>query len=640
MPRKRSSIKSVKKSERTNISGIEGESDSEDSNASKCEVGWDMVSDCDSDKEEGPIDGDKEESNDFESDDSGDDSSLEEEIPGSSHAFVPIDVPVEPFDTSTLRSHSSAIATAKVFPTFEPKRNVQHGPIDIPIDILQPWDYVKLFWDDGVVMKILVENTNKFGAFINRKQWKDVTIDELWTFFGIVLFTGLVKVPERRLLWQDEPGKFGSKFVKTCMARKRFEDILQCLHWLDTSDYSDEMIKKNNKEDCFWRVSELEYLLSERFQRHYACGQDLDVDEQGIPAKCRHSAIQYNKNKPYKYFFKLYCLNDSKSKYLHNFYLYRGKGGDDREDIPASALPVIKLTETDCYQYKNHIMYVDNYFNSISLCSRLLNKNGIHVVGTVRTNRIPKTLVSADWFYKKGKKTNRGAMKSRQIMDDLFVTTWYDKKPVNLMHTFATTKEMVERNSKNTTTKRYEKLQVQRPTVVRAYNEGMGGTDSFDQRLSYYRPSVNTKRWPHRVIFHLFLCSVINAHILYKEVNKLEKHKPLFDLFSFVDTIIDEVIEPDLSEQKADGGGESAVGDIVHLPLKRQRVVPKAATEIADHIPYCLPSVDESTRKSNRLQCNNEGCTKKVSSYCTHCHVALCLDLVDGRNCWMNYHQL
>lgn len=617
-----------------------GEPDADDLDTSKSEDDWDMASNCNSDKEDGPIDGDKEESNDFESDDSGDESLPDEEIASPPNAFEPIDIPVESFDTSTLRSHSTVIATAKVFPPFDSGRSAHHGPIGIPNDITQPWEYLKLFWDDKVVMGTLVHNTNRFAAYTREEQWKDVTIDELWTFFAMVLFTGLNKVPERRLLWQEEGGKFSSRFVKNCMTRKRFEDILQCLHWLDTSDYSEQMIKESNKEDCFWRVSQLEELLSARFQRYYACGQNLDVDEQGIPAKCRHSAIQYNKDKPYKYFFKLYCLNDSKSKYLHNFYLYRGKDGDNRGDIPASAFPVIKLTMSDTYHFKNHIMYVDNYFNSISLCRSLLDDCGIHLVGTVRTNRIPKSMVPTDWWYKKGKKTNRGSMKSRQIMDDLFATTWYDKKPVNLMHTFPTTKETVERHSKNTTTKRYQKLEIQRPTVVRAYNEGMGGTDSFDQRLSYYRPSVNTKRWPHRVIFHLFQCSIINAHIIYKEVNNLQKHKPLFDLFSFLDTIIDEVVENGLSQQKADVVVESNASKIVHQPLKRQRLVSNAATESRIHIPYCLPSVDPNTKKETRLQCKYPGCTKKVSSFCSECHVSLCLDMVEGRNCWMNFHQL
>jgi hypothetical protein len=108
-------------------------------------------------------------------------------------------------------------------------------------------------------------------------------------------------------------------------------------------------IAELSKEDCFWRVSELEGVLAGRFRKYYQCRQNIDRDEQGIPAKCYHSAIQYNGDKPYKYFFKLYCLNGSFSSYMHNFYLFRGKDSDKRAGIPASALPIIKLTDHPIY---------------------------------------------------------------------------------------------------------------------------------------------------------------------------------------------------------------------------------------------------------------------------------------------------
>jgi hypothetical protein len=132
-------------------------------------------------------------------------------------------------------------------------------------------------------------------------------------------------------------------------------------------------------------------------------------------------------------------------------------------------------------------------------------------------------------------------MKSRQIGDSLFTTSWYGKTPVNMLHIFATVKESVLRNTKEPVTNKYKKAGIERPSVIRAYNEGMGGTDSFDQRLAHYRPAVKTKRCPHRIIFHLFQCSLINAHIIYKEVNGLEKRDNLHALFSFVDGIIDEI---------------------------------------------------------------------------------------------------
>lgn len=634
--KKSSSSKRIKRSKRGQNGKENGDEESEGSSDAVARGPLDLNSDCESGDEELQT-----EAKDVgESDSSSEDGSDEEETMGVSIRFRPVNVNIKDFDTSTLRSQSPSIETAKIFPTFNKKQSSEMGPKNIPKDIDTPLEYLQLFWDDDEIMDTLVTNTNSYGSHIRGSRWKNVAKGELWVFLSIVLFTGVHRIPNRRLLWDDKSGKYRSQWVKSLMNRDRFEEILRCLHWIDTSVFSDNEIADMNKQDCFWRVEELAAILAERFQYYYVCGQYLDGDEQGIPAKCYHSAIQYNGDKPHKYFFKLYSLNDSSSKYMHNFYLFRGKDSDHRAGISASALPIVKLTDGKDYHGKNHIMYVDNYFNSIALCEYLLDKRQIHVVGTLRSNRIPSSIVPRNWWFKKSSKNERGEMKSKQIDDDLFVTTWYDKKPVNMLHTFETTKEKVTRNSKNTTTKAYEQVDIERPTVVRAYNEGMGGTDSFDQRLAYYRPAVNTKKWPHRIIFHLLQCSIINAHIIYKEKNQLQKHDPLDDLFGFLDSIIDEITAIYGCEQQSDEEESELIENIRHNPVKRRRTVSETVSEKGHHVPYSLPAVDPKTKKANRLQCNAPGCKKKVSTFCSHCNVALCLELAGNENCWNKYHQL
>lgn len=638
--RKPTAAKRVKRSKRYQIAENSESEDNRDSDESSPEDAMAFDSACESDdhghknevKEEGNSDSDSEDSVEFDCEEEGNDSQDDD--------FQPRDVEVPPYDTSTLRSRSSSLAQAKNFPSFDTKQSRKVGPANIANDIISPLEYLSLFWDDDAIMNTFVTNTNKYGVKLHGKSWKNVIVSELWVFFVIVLFSGMYKVPNRRLMWDDTSGKFASKFVKSLMTRTRFEDLLRCLHWKDSSQYSVDQIKQMNGEDSFWRVSELTNMLATRFQQFYVCDQYIDGDEQGIPAKCRHTAIQYNGDKPHKYFFKLYCLNDSKSKYMHNFYLFRGKDSDSRPGISASSLPIVKLTDADLYHDKNYIMYVDNYFNSIGLCNYLLYKRGIHTVGTLRINRIPKELVPKDWWFKKSKKIKRGSMKSRQIEQNLFVTTWYDKKPVQMLHTFASTREQVDRNTKNPATSSYQKLRIQRPRVISAYNAGMGGTDSFDQRLSYYRPSINTKRWPHRIIFHMLECSIINSHILYKEVNNLQKHDELYDLFGFIDALIDEILS--LYKPGESSGADEGSDDelIEHNPVRYPSSSHEKVTEQANHVPYCLPALQKGTRISNRKRCAAIGCKNKVSSFCSHCQVALCLDLEDGTNCWRKYHEL
>ena len=81
------------------------------------------------------------------------------------------------------------------------------------------------------------------------------------------------------------------------------------------------------------------------------------------------------------------------------------------------------------------------------------------------------------------------------------------------------------------TTGRSAHINVTRPKIVRWYNVAMGGTDSFDERLSYYCNGVSSTRWPHRIRFSLW--SVINAHIIYKTQHELEQHDDKHDLLTF-----------------------------------------------------------------------------------------------------------
>ena len=69
------------------------------------------------------------------------------------------------------------------------------------------------------------------------------------------------------------------------------------------------------------------------------------------------------------------------------------------------------------------------------------------------------------------------------------------------------------RRSRSSTT---GKEDVQKPVMVDAYNNNMGGVDKSDQLLAYYGFNQRTIKWYKRAIFHLFDLAIINAFILYK----------------------------------------------------------------------------------------------------------------------------
>ena len=250
-----------------------------------------------------------------------------------------------------LRSGNVYTVLKTEFPEFKVLYRYVLGPILPPNIDKSPVSFLELSWNEEI-MNIFVLNTNAYARAAADPKWrKDMTKDRLYVFFGVSLHLGTISVPERRSLW-DISSKYYCRFVHEVMSCDEFESILRNLHWINTLQYS--VIERNamNRDDCFWRVATLLDKLALSFQRHFHCGQNIDGDEQGIPCKGRHSAIQYNKDKPYKWFFKVYALNDAETAYMSNFYLFRGKDVGRTSDVSASAYPIYYLTRPEMYHNK------------------------------------------------------------------------------------------------------------------------------------------------------------------------------------------------------------------------------------------------------------------------------------------------
>lgn len=554
--------------------------------------------------------------------------------------YNPVMIEIMKVETPTLRSSDIDFDSRRHYPPFRGLTRLIHpGPKNIPPRAKSPINFFDLLWSDHI-MDTFIVNTNQYAVNIGKARWKDVTKKELYGFFAIVLFSGMCRIPIRRQYWDTTDNKFYSKFVHQIMTRSRFEAILSCLHWTDTSMLSPAVKQARNQEDCFWRLSSFMDILCQNFRDHWQCHQNMDVDEQGIPAKCYHSAIQYNGDKPYKWFFKIYALNDSETGYLHNFFAFRG-AQRHRADVSASAAPVVLLTEPVEYHDKNHVMWLDNYFTGMKLFN-LLMTIGIHAAGTVRTNRIPSILIPKNWYFPK--KTGgrnaplRGSSKCMKLNDQLYVYTWLDKRPVNMISTFPCEQMVVKRWFKDKRTRTATQIEVDRPLIIRWYNAAMGGTDSFDQWLSYYRCDISSKKWPHRFYFHFLVCCVINAYIIHKSVHGLKKHSKFHDLFSFLNNIVDELAARSTTPDDTDMDNDAVQPE--YRPLKRLRKVTAFESEVRlkgnQHFPFSLPNRDPITGKDTRGKCAH--CNRTVSTFCKTCKIALCISVKAGTTCWEAFH--
>lgn len=155
------------------------------------------------------------------------------------------------------------------------------------------------------------------------QRWKDITKQELLSFIGIILFMGIYQLPNRGMYW--EKGIFHSNFVHESMSESRFNFIFNNWHYEDISVLLQNERNAKTKESAFFQVDQFLEKLSSNFQRYFRCGQNVDIDETTIPYKGRHRYKFYNPNKPNKWHFKGYCLNDSETGYLYNFFMYKGR---------------------------------------------------------------------------------------------------------------------------------------------------------------------------------------------------------------------------------------------------------------------------------------------------------------------------
>lgn len=126
-------------------------------------------------------------------------------------------------------------------------------------------------------------------------------------------------------------------------------------------------------------------------------------------------------------------------------------------------------------------VYFDRWFTSVSLVDELVKKK-IYATGTVMKNRIPK---GASLVSDKDMKSPQGTADQTTRSDNAVACIkWVDKKPIAMVS--ATFGIEPKDTSKRWCKKEKKYLDVPRPSVVKHYNEKMGGVDLADRMLSFY----------------------------------------------------------------------------------------------------------------------------------------------------------
>ena len=198
---------------------------------------------------------------------------------------------------------------------------------------------------------------------------------------------------------------------------------------------------------------------------------------------------------------------------------------DGHPDIGSTGNIVLKLASI-IPDNKNYKLVVDNYFSGVPLYYEL-RKRGIHIMGTVKLNRVPaitSVIIPDEDLKARGKFAyveyeGRLADSKGNVPEDaegIRVIRWNDNKLFNIMSTFGSahpgsTVQRWDRTKGNQT-----KVTVPCPGLVRFYNSNMGGVDKMDSLLGFYRTFFRSKKWFLRIFFHFLDLCLINGWLIYR----------------------------------------------------------------------------------------------------------------------------
>lgn len=368
----------------------------------------------------------------------------------------------------------------------------------IPLEDRTPIDFFRTLLTDEF-LQLVVDETNNYALEVylapSTKEksrivnWRDVTVNELLVFLGLLLHMGNIKLSRLQDYWKQDPLYNISIFGK-CMSRNRFLLIMRCLHFTRNPDENEPV-----PEDRLYKVRNIINGFNQRMGDVFYPVREHSLDESMVLWRGRLTFRQYIKNKRHRYGIKLYMLTDSKGMIL-KFMVYTGMLDDSGGKGHADKV-VMKLMEDKLNV--GHSVYMDNFYNSYGLAKKLLD-NKTHCTGTLRIDRKNNPPDVKEAKLKKGELIGR-------YSDGIMIGKWKDKRDVSYIST------QFENKLVDCTNRRGQVKQKPQPIIY--YNQFMSGIDRQDQMLSYYPCERKTIRWPTKIVIHIIQMMLINAFHLF-----------------------------------------------------------------------------------------------------------------------------
>lgn len=365
-------------------------------------------------------------------------------------------------------------------------------------DKSEPIEFFELFFSEEIIHHI-VRQSVLYAVSKDPNTNFCLSSDEIKCFLGILILSGYVPLPRRRMYWEIQDDTHNI-LVSNSMRRNRFEEILRFLHVADNDDLQpgDKMAK----------IRPLCDMMNEKFLIYAPIEKNFSVDESMIPYYGRHSCKQHIHGKPIRFGFKAWVAA-TRLGYCLKADLYRGRS--ERREIGLGEHVVTKLTESvrNIYPDNKFSIYCDNFFTSPSLLTNLQGNN-VKITGTVRQNRVDKCPLKD---VKAFKKEPRGFYDFRlDTNDNICAVRWNDNNVVTLLSNEFGVQPLQKASRYSAAMRR--RIDIDQPNVIFQYNRFMGGVDRLDANVGVYRIAIGGKKWYIPILMWIIDVAVNNAALL------------------------------------------------------------------------------------------------------------------------------
>ncbi|RVE42918.1 hypothetical protein evm_012446 [Chilo suppressalis] len=369
-------------------------------------------------------------------------------------------------------------------------------------------DMFQLFFDDKLC-EFLIKQSTCYALFLNCPDPRFCTA-ELRCFIAILILSGYNKLPSKRSYW-DSGDDMRNTLVHNAMRRDRFIQIMRFIHAADNNNL--------DKKDKMAKLRPMMNILKQKFLNHIPIEQNLNYDESMIEYFGKHGCKQCIRNKPIRFGYKCWCLNNSNG-YLANFEVYQGvipgANNENEQNFGKATAPMLSMiSELPEVMRKQKLQfYFDNLFTGIPLLIHL-KSIGYGGTGTLRQNRLPKECPITK--VESMKKKERGYYEF-SCQGDVVVVRWMDNSVVTVASTDHKVNPLgfADRYSKAS----QQKIKVPRPNLIAIYNQYMGGTDLMDAHVNNYRISIRGKKWWWPIFTWLIDVAINNSWILMRQSGK------------------------------------------------------------------------------------------------------------------------